>query len=115
MTRKDATNGTRVPAAHAEAGRASRQRAEFVAGVVLGMLSLMVVLGWCLAPGESGNAVGPLVPNPVPPPGDGTLTYTAITTPGVGPGVVTATIVAAMVCGAALIGLLFFSPRPVQI
>ncbi|GAB4583522.1 hypothetical protein Ntsu_13540 [Nocardia sp. IFM 10818] len=115
MTRKDATIGTRVPDAHAEAGGASRRRAEIVAGVVLAMLSLTVALGWCLAPGESGNAVGPLVPNPVPPPGDGTLTYTAVTAPGVGPGVVTATILGSMVYGAALIGLFFYSPKPVAI
>ncbi|AYF74953.1 hypothetical protein D7D52_15025 [Nocardia yunnanensis] len=114
MTRKDATTGGLSPAsAHAEAGRAHRRRAELVAGGVLVTLALLVVVGWWLAPGESGNAVGTLNPTPHPPRGDATLAYTAVTAPTVS-GAVTATILAVMILGAAAIGLAFFAPAPDQ-
>ncbi|UFS95711.1 hypothetical protein [Nocardia huaxiensis] len=112
MTRKDAMEGELLPTAHAVAGRGRRRRAEFLAGWILGTLALLVVVGWLAAPGESANAVGPLNPTPAPPPGDGTLTYTAVTAPSVGAGAVTATILGFMIAGAMLIGLLFFSPTP---
>ncbi|MEC3912995.1 hypothetical protein [Nocardia sp. CDC160] len=112
MTRKDATTGGLSPAsAHAEAGRAQRRRAEFVAAGVLVTLLLLVVAGWWLAPGESGSAVGSVDPAPNPPRGDATLTYTAVTAPSVS-GAVTALILGFMIVGAALIGLFFFSPTP---
>ena len=93
-------------------GRADRRRAEFVAGAILVTLTLLVAAGWWMAPGESGNAVGPLNPTPIPPRGDATLTYTAVTAPDVS-GAVTALILGFMIAGSALIGLFFYSPRPV--
>ncbi|MGW4242020.1 hypothetical protein [Nocardia sp. NPDC004722] len=112
MTRKDATTGGLSPAtAHAGAGRAHRRRAEVVAAGVLVTLTLLVAVGWWSAPGESGNAVGPLSSAPNPPRGDATLTYTAVTAPNVS-GAVTALILGFMIAGAALIGLVFFAPTP---
>ncbi|WP_157574426.1 hypothetical protein [Nocardia jejuensis] len=92
------------------AGRAFGRRAEFVAAAILAGLSLTVVAGWCAAPGDSGRAMG----NPsAPAHGDGTLAYTAVTVPDASAsGAVTATILGFMVFGAALIGLFFYSPRP---
>ncbi|MFE3195698.1 hypothetical protein ACFXHA_42325 [Nocardia sp. NPDC059240] len=111
MTRKDATTGGLSPAtAHAEAGRAHRRHAEVVATGVLVTLTLLIVTGWWMAPGESGNAVGPLSSAPIPPRGDATLTYTAVTAPNVS-GAVTALILGFMIAGAAMIGVFFFSPE----
>ncbi|WP_067818330.1 hypothetical protein [Nocardia inohanensis] len=113
MTGKDATSGEPSPAAaHAETGRSHRRRAEYVAGAVLGTLSLLVVVGWCFAPGESGDAVGNRTPAPTPPHGDGTLTYTAVTASAGSSGAVTAPILAFMIAGAMLIGLFCYAPRP---
>ncbi len=110
MTGKDATGGGLLPAAvHAVTGGGHRRRAEIVAGAVLGTLSLMVVVGWRSAPGESGQAVGNQTLAPTPPHGDGALTYTAVTASG-SSDAVTASILAFMIAGAALIGLFFFSP-----
>ncbi|GAB2567298.1 hypothetical protein GCM10027167_88100 [Nocardia heshunensis] len=112
MTRKDATTGGSSPAtAHAEAGRAHRRHAEVVAGGVLVTLTLLVVAGWWMAPGESGNAVGPLSSAPNPPRGDATLTYTAVTAPDY-TGAVTALILGFLIAGAALIAAVFFGPVP---
>ncbi|UGT39397.1 hypothetical protein LTV02_25400 [Nocardia yamanashiensis] len=112
MTGKDATGGGLFPAAvHAVTGGGHRRRAEIVAGAVLGTLSLMVVVGWRSAPGESGEAVGNQTLAPTPPHGDGALTYTAVTASG-SSDAVTASILAFMIAGAALIGLFFYSPRP---
>lgn len=90
----------------------TRKDAETLAGWVLATLAILVVVGWWTAPGESAHAVGPLNPTPAPPLGDGTLTYTAVTASGVGPDAVTAPILIFMIAGAMLVGLLFFSPRP---
>lgn len=90
-------------------------RKDAIAGVVLAVLSLMVVVGWWCVPGESGGAVGSQPLTPTPPHGDGTLTYTAVTASGSGSGAVTATIVGFMIFGAMLIGLFFYSPRPVPV
>lgn len=112
MTGKDATGGGFFPAAvHAVTGGGHRRRAEIVAGAVLGTLSLMVVVGWRSAPGESGQAVGNQTLAPTPPHGDGALTYTAVTASG-SSDAVTASILAFMIAGAALIGLFFYSPTP---
>ncbi|MFE3228295.1 hypothetical protein [Nocardia sp. NPDC059228] len=113
MTRKDATIGGPSPVTvPAEAGRADRRGAELVAGAILVTLTLLAVAGWWMAPGESGNAVGPLNPAPIPLRGDATLTYTAVTAADVS-GAVTALILGFMIAGGALIGLFFYSPRPV--
>ncbi|MFI1915358.1 hypothetical protein [Nocardia sp. NPDC020380] len=113
MTRQDATAGVTTPVgAHAGTGDRSRRRAETVAGVVLATLSLLVVLGWLTAPGESAATAGTQTLAPAPPQGDGTLTYAAVAVPGGQPGTATALILGFMIVGAALIGLFFYSPRP---
>ncbi|MFB7721810.1 hypothetical protein [Nocardia sp. NPDC056100] len=89
----------------------TRKDAEIAAGVVLAVLTLIVIAGWCAVPDESGRAAGNQTLAPTPPHGDGTLTYTAVTTPD-SSGVVTATILAVMIAGAAVIGMAFYSPRP---
>ncbi|MFB8009792.1 hypothetical protein, partial [Nocardia sp. NPDC056000] len=68
----------------------TRKDAEIAAGVVLGALTLIVIAGWCAVPDESGRAAGNQTLAPTPPHGDGTLTYTAVTTPD-SSGVVTPT------------------------
>lgn len=98
--------------AQAGTGRATRRRAEIVAGGVLITLFVLVALGWWMAPGESGNAVGPLNTTPIPPRGDDTLTYIAVTAPDVS-GAVTALILGVLIAGGAFIGLFFFSPNPI--
>ncbi|MRH88943.1 hypothetical protein GFY24_16070 [Nocardia sp. SYP-A9097] len=90
----------------------TRKDAEIAAGVVLGALLLIVVAGWCVRPGESGRAVRNQILAPTPPHGDGTLTYTAVTVPGADSGAVTASILAFMIFGAALIGMVFYGPKP---
>ncbi len=90
----------------------TRKDAEIAAGVVLGVLTLIVIVGWCAAPDESGRAAGNRAPAPTPPHGDGTLTYTAVTAPDAQSGAVTASILAFMIFGAAVIGLMFYAPRP---
>ncbi|MET9492880.1 hypothetical protein [Nocardia sp. NPDC006630] len=90
-------------------------RKEATAGAVLGLLALIVVAGWYTVPGESAAAVGGQTSATTPPAGDGTLTYTAVNISDIPAGAVTATILAFMIIGAALIGLFFYSPRPVRI
>ncbi|MEV0103352.1 hypothetical protein [Nocardia sp. NPDC050789] len=87
-------------------------RKEATAGGILALLGLLVFAGWWMAPGESGNAVGSVNPAPLPPRGDDTLTYRAVTA-SENTGAVTALVLGFMIGGAALIGLFFFSPIPV--
>ncbi|MGW4355619.1 hypothetical protein ACWELJ_26375 [Nocardia sp. NPDC004582] len=86
-------------------------RKEATAGGILALLGLLVFAAWWMAPGKSGTAVGSVNPAPLPPQGDDTLTYRAVTA-SENTGAVTALILGFMIGGAALIGLLFFSAPP---
>lgn len=84
-------------------------RNEATAGGILTVLALLVVAGWWTTPGRSGTAAGTVNPAPIPPRGDDTLAYRAVTASD-NTGAVTALILGFMIGGAAMIGLFCCSP-----
>ncbi|MFE3757220.1 hypothetical protein ACFXO9_23185 [Nocardia tengchongensis] len=54
-------------------------RNEATAGGILTVPALLVVAGWWMTPGRSGTAAGTVNPAPIPPRGDDTLAYRAVT------------------------------------
>ncbi|QVI21649.1 hypothetical protein KHQ06_00110 [Nocardia tengchongensis] len=86
-------------------------RNEATAGGILTVLALLVVAGWWMTPGKPGTAAGTVNPAPIPPQGDDTLAYRAVTASD-NTGAVTALILGFMIGGAAMIGLFCFGPVP---
>lgn len=82
-----------------------RHAARMSAGAVLAALALTAGIGWWLAPGEQPD------PSAAPQPGTPELEYTAHTVPTGGITSATAMILAMLIIGAAVIGLLFFGPK----